>query len=242
MSMQAVTWALEQWKRANITASERVVLMALADHHNKKTDLCCPGQKLLAEECGLTDRGVRKQLSSLEEKNIISRRPVYQNNVQIGVQYTLSFGVEPRSAREERGVEPRSARTIKTNEIDKSISCKAKNGSRLPVDWIPEPLEIEWLSKNGISKDILEFEFDKFKDYWSGVPGARGRKLDWQGTWRNWLRNGKRPKPVNQKNQHSRQMAAFAKYAESENEQIENQTVDGAVHRLSVTGQGGIGG
>lgn len=130
MSIAAVMWALEQWKRPDITASERVVLMALADHHNKETNLCCPSQKLLAEECGLTDRGVRKQLASLEDKKVIKRTAVYQNNVQIGVQYTLAIcaergsgrverGAERGSTRVERGAERGSARTLEPNELYK---------------------------------------------------------------------------------------------------------------------------
>ena len=31
-------------------------------------------------------------------------------------------------------------------------------------------------------------EADCFADYWHAVPGAKGRKADWQGTWRNWIR------------------------------------------------------
>jgi hypothetical protein len=27
-----------------------------------------------------------------------------------------------------------------------------------------------------------------FIDYWRGVPGAKGRKVDWVATWRNWMR------------------------------------------------------
>jgi hypothetical protein len=27
-----------------------------------------------------------------------------------------------------------------------------------------------------------------FCDYWRSVPGAKGRKLDWVATWRNWMR------------------------------------------------------
>ena len=28
----------------------------------------------------------------------------------------------------------------------------------------------------------------KFRDYWSAQPGAKGRKTDWDATWRNWIR------------------------------------------------------
>ena len=31
-------------------------------------------------------------------------------------------------------------------------------------------------------------EHEKFMDYWLGVPGSKGRKLDWPRTWRNWMR------------------------------------------------------
>jgi hypothetical protein len=30
--------------------------------------------------------------------------------------------------------------------------------------------------------------FDTFVDYWRSVPGAKGRKVDWAATWRNWCR------------------------------------------------------
>ena len=31
--------------------------------------------------------------------------------------------------------------------------------------------------------------FERFRDYWRGVPGQRGTKLDWEATWRNWVRS-----------------------------------------------------
>lgn len=32
-------------------------------------------------------------------------------------------------------------------------------------------------------------EWEKFRDYWISLPGSKGRKRDWQATWRNWCRN-----------------------------------------------------
>lgn len=37
--------------------------------------------------------------------------------------------------------------------------------------------------------------FDRFRDYWRSVPGAKGRKLDWLATWRNWVRNERADRP-----------------------------------------------
>lgn len=31
-------------------------------------------------------------------------------------------------------------------------------------------------------------QFARFRDYWSGIAGAKGRKADWLATWRNWIR------------------------------------------------------
>lgn len=42
-----------------------------------------------------------------------------------------------------------------------------------------------------IDPDELQRVFDEFKDYWISVPGAKGVKLDWLATWRNWVRRAK---------------------------------------------------
>lgn len=38
----------------------------------------------------------------------------------------------------------------------------------------------------------LEAEHEAFMDYWRGAPGSRGTKLDWTGTWRNWMRRAQK--------------------------------------------------
>jgi hypothetical protein len=34
-----------------------------------------------------------------------------------------------------------------------------------------------------------EKTFERFHDFWIAIPGARGKKLDWFATWRNWVRD-----------------------------------------------------
>jgi len=60
-------------------------------------------------------------------------------------------------------------------------------GSRLPDDWQPsEP------GYDGATAATLA----KFRDYWRAQPGAKGRKADWDATWRNWCRrDAEQPKP-----------------------------------------------
>lgn len=69
----------------------------------------------------------------------------------------------------------------------------AKRGSRLPIDWVPDPdgLAFAVTSINGRS----ESELAKFRDYWASQPGQKGVKTDWSATWRNWVRRASETKP-----------------------------------------------
>ena len=61
-------------------------------------------------------------------------------------------------------------------------------GSRLPTDWI---LPVDWKEEARAERPDLNLELvaKKFKDHWRGKAGKEGIKLDWQATWRNWVRN-----------------------------------------------------
>lgn len=64
-----------------------------------------------------------------------------------------------------------------------------KRGTRLPDDWRPDQEGLDYAVQTlGINVDP-QWELDRFRDYWRAVPGAKGRKLDWPATWRNWCRN-----------------------------------------------------
>ncbi|HBT01631.1 MAG TPA: hypothetical protein DEB47_17645 [Citreicella sp.] len=45
-----------------------------------------------------------------------------------------------------------------------------------------------WALDHGLDELSVRREADKFRDYWIGVSGAKGVKLDWLATWRNWVR------------------------------------------------------
>lgn len=64
-------------------------------------------------------------------------------------------------------------------------------GTRLPADWVPEPLPSDFKTKHGLTDEHCANELDQFRDYWASAPGQKGVKLDWQATWRVWLRNSK---------------------------------------------------
>lgn len=69
MSVQSITWAIEQ----NInSSSQKLVLICLANYANSE-GFCFPGQKRLARDASMSDRSVRTALSGLEAKGYIIR-------------------------------------------------------------------------------------------------------------------------------------------------------------------------
>lgn len=74
-------------------------------------------------------------------------------------------------------------------------NTKPLRASRLEADWkLPEDWEAWALAERpGWSRAWVLQTAQTFRDYWIAKPGAAGTKLDWQATWRNWVRNSKDP-------------------------------------------------
>ncbi|KFA39987.1 hypothetical protein DF22_003424, partial [Xylella fastidiosa] len=62
---------------------------------------------------------------------------------------------------------------------------RSPHGSRLPDDWAPGEGDVLYATQQGVDG---RYEAEKFRDYWRSVAGAKGRKQDWEATWRNWIR------------------------------------------------------
>ena len=77
---------------------------------------------------------------------------------------------------------------------------------------IPEPFLVTTEMRAWAAQEVPGVDVDRetraFVDYWRGVPGARGRKLDWPATWRNRLRDmagrqrGATPRPLTRTEQN----------------------------------------
>ena len=66
-------------------------------------------------------------------------------------------------------------------------SQKSKHGSRLPKEFLPD---LDWATDAGLTLSQATSEAAQFADYWKSASGANAVKLDWNATWRNWVRNG----------------------------------------------------
>lgn len=65
-------------------------------------------------------------------------------------------------------------------------------GTRLPLAWFPSPELRAVATDLGFTDPEVDEIADEFRDYWSAKPGKDGRKLDWDATWRNWVRKERR--------------------------------------------------
>ena len=105
----------------------------------------------------------------------------------------------------EREAKRRENRTNRAQAVDESPpnhkpitnnhkpSNTATRGSRLPANWVPNKELADWSKAERPDLDLRKV-LDEFRDYWTSVAGSKGVKLDWDATWRNWVRKQTAPK------------------------------------------------
>ena len=75
----------------------------------------------------------------------------------------------------------------KTPSVSRRVAPETR-GTRLPEDFIPTPEMLQWFADEQLHLALdVRIEHEKFVNYWVGCPGAKGRKLDWPRTWKNWM-------------------------------------------------------
>lgn len=109
--------------------------------------------------------------------------------------------------------EPEPEPELREKEEPKGSS--KKRAVRLTEDWrLPKPWG-EWAIVEGLSEVCVRREADRFRDYWISESGPKAAKLDWQATWRNWVRKAveNRPKAANRPGQSYPQIGEIREYA-----------------------------
>jgi len=84
--------------------------------------------------------------------------------------------------------------THNTLPITHNTKEKNKRGSRLSQDWFLTKAMGDWATQERPDLNVRQVA-EQFKDYWVAQAGQKGVKLDWDATWRNWVRNTKAVKP-----------------------------------------------
>lgn len=88
MSVRGIHWAQEM---RGVCPFKKALLYALGERHNKDTNLCCPDQKMLAQDAGMSDRTVRKYLGLLRDDGLIEFRTVGRSGGSRVTHYVLRF-------------------------------------------------------------------------------------------------------------------------------------------------------
>lgn len=73
-------------------------------------------------------------------------------------------------------------------EKEEANASSKKRSARLPAEWVLPKAWGVWAVSEGMSETDVRREAERFRDYWHSIGGQRAVKLDWQATWRNWVR------------------------------------------------------
>lgn len=72
-----------------------------------------------------------------------------------------------------------------------------KRGARIDPDFVVTDDMRQWAKDNDFGHLDLDALTEEFVDFWIGVAGSKGTKLDWVATWRNRVREvSKRVRPI----------------------------------------------
>lgn len=185
------------WMVMEASWKDRVKRVGVAVVELKRGQLAA-SVRFMADAWGWEKSTVDRFLKRLEKRDMIGTDIGTGINVITIRKYNdyqgrdTSSGTEKNEKRDSSGTAAGQTRT--PDEIPelkreaKASPKKAPLGSRLGEDWFLPRAWGEWAMAEGVSQEIIRSEADRFKDYWISVAGAKGRKADWQATWRNWIR------------------------------------------------------
>ena len=164
------------WHELDATASKVLIMCWLIASED---DGRLPPVKTLAFRLRMSEKQTNDCLNKLSHW-------LEQDDISV-----ISDRYQSDSLETEKETEVETERETET-EVEKKRGTK---GSRLSTDF---ELPDSWTEFCQTERPDLNPKkvFDSFKDYWVAKAGAAGVKLDWQATWRNWVRNQNIAKPL----------------------------------------------
>ena len=136
----------------------------------------------------LRTKGVQREIDSVPENPFISA--FYD---RYGIAFNLKKQAEKASplqapSKPLRSQEQEQEQEQEQDHEQEQRRAKQQRGSRLPADWKPSDVDNQFCKTERPDLDP-EKTADRFRDYWISQPGAKGIKLNWSATWRNWVRS-----------------------------------------------------
>lgn len=156
----------------------------------KIIELLINDEKIIRVDGGLWNERVEKERVYLSEKSEVGSRAA---KARWGKKHNENNGQNmPTQCEGNANAMPfQKPDTRVVKELTTFVPKTAKKGCRIPEDFRPD---LEWSQAQGLSNSELKFEFEQFKDFWKAKSGEKASKLDWQATWRSWIRNSQKRK------------------------------------------------
>jgi hypothetical protein len=75
-------------------------------------------------------------------------------------------------------------------EVDRKVVVEGrKRGARLPDDWQPSEVDIQFARGEGLTARQTKTETTKFRNYWTNRTDKLAAKPRWDLAWQNWILN-----------------------------------------------------
>lgn len=188
-----------------------------------KTYTLEPGQLItsrasLAEKARVSQQTAKSALKLFKKLGFLTSESTNKNTLITLTNWELYQGANQlpnqqnnQLATQQATSQPTTIKEIKTKNkeerIERDVTPLAQptlRGTRLPKDWEPSEALKEW-ALNERPDLKLNRTIESFKDYWCAVAGQKGVKLDWDATFKNWVRRETAPR-----NQHRQQYGPVA--------------------------------
>ncbi|RAU21090.1 hypothetical protein CU669_15155 [Paramagnetospirillum kuznetsovii] len=175
-----------EWFALDPEASKALVMLWLIA---SETDGYLPDIKKISFRLRISDEKAKSLILALshwlEHDDITVISPRYQDDAPEGE-------TERETEKEREG----------EDGVPPALPQIGKKGSRFPDGACLTVEQRDFASREGIADP--DREWAKFGDYWRSQPGAKGVKLDWPATWRNWVRRSSEDsKPRHQSNSYA---------------------------------------
>lgn len=191
------------WRNSQATGRARMVLLAIADHQGEMG--AWPSIETLAKMCNASKRSISRDIAELVE---LGELEVHEKSAPMGGQYraNLYWVLPDMTKRNSDMTDSVSDMTNGTSDMTAQTSDMTAGGTQtlketletlketkkvvahlIPDDW--HPAEDDW---NVMAEHFpwvdLKLQTHAFNDYWRSVPPAKAKKVDWDRTWKNWIR------------------------------------------------------
>lgn len=155
---------------------------------------------------------------------------------------SCGFSTESQSKAEPKPGKATSTNPLIHQEAKSKAVVRLPSATRLPADWTLTPERLAYCQTKRPDLDPIG-TFEDFEDYWRALPGNKGLKLDWDRTWKKWVRgqNAQRGSPANRPSAPSKQLTGVAGFlGVSAHDLLAEQPRPAVVHQPDSGGASGL--